>query len=116
MVALLVSRDLLAPAGTSPFGPAVRSAFDKVRALLTPRALGLIDRMRETVGVRTIGAKLQLPSTDHVPAIQTALLERRALRLRYFSMSRGAETDRRVDDNAWTGSTTRTRTCLSEHR
>ncbi len=97
LVALLVSRDLLAPAGAGPFGPAVTSVFEKIRALLTPRALDLIDRMRAQVGVRALGAKLQLGAADRVPGIQQALLERRSLQVRYYSMSRDAETDRRVD-------------------
>jgi predicted DNA-binding transcriptional regulator YafY len=93
LVALLVSRDLLAPAGASPFGAAVTSVFGKIRALLTPQALDLIDRMRAAVGVRALGAKLQLGAADHLPAIQQALLGRRALRIRYYSMSRGEETE-----------------------
>ncbi|MBI3630200.1 MAG: WYL domain-containing protein [Candidatus Rokubacteria bacterium] len=32
-----------------------------------------------------------------MPGIQQALLERRSLQVRYYSMSRDAETDRRVD-------------------
>lgn len=97
LVALLMSRDLLGPAGASPLGPAVASAFAKIRALLNPRALELIDRMRATVGVRALGAKLQAPVSDYLPAIQSALMERRRLRLRYYSMSRDAVTERRVD-------------------
>lgn len=53
--------------------------------------------MRETIGVRTLGAKLQAPAAEHVAAIQGALLERRRLRLRYYSMSRDEVSDRRVD-------------------
>lgn len=97
LVALLMRRDLLGPAGASPLGPAVASAFAKIRALLHPRAFELIDRMRATVGVRAPGAKLQAPAADYLPAIQSALVERRRLRLRYYSMSRAAETERRVD-------------------
>jgi predicted DNA-binding transcriptional regulator YafY len=61
LVALLMSRDLLGPAGASPLGPAVASVFAKIRALLSARALEVIDRMRATVGVRALGAKLQAP-------------------------------------------------------
>jgi predicted DNA-binding transcriptional regulator YafY len=53
--------------------------------------------MRETVGVRAVGAKLQLPATEHLPTIQTGLLERRSLRMRYYSFQRDAETERDVD-------------------
>jgi hypothetical protein len=53
--------------------------------------------MRDTIGVRTVGAKLQAPAAEHVAAIQGALVDRRQLRLRYYSMSRDDVSDRRVD-------------------
>ena len=97
VVALLVSHDLLDHGGAGPFGPAAASAFGKIRALLTPRALAIVDAMRATVGTRVVGAKLQLGAESHLTEIQTALAARRTLRLRYHSLSRGAETERRVD-------------------
>ena len=97
LAALLMSRDLLAPAGAGGLGPAITSAFEKIGSVLSKDALGLIDRMRETIGVRTLGAKLQAPAAEHVAAIQDALMERRRLRLRYYSMSRDEVSDRRVD-------------------
>ena len=97
LAALLMSRDLLAPAGGGGLGSAITSAFEKIGGVLSKDALGLIDRMRETIGVRTVGAKLQAPAAEHVTAIQGALLERRRLRLRYYSMSRDEVSDRRVD-------------------
>jgi predicted DNA-binding transcriptional regulator YafY len=75
----------------------VASALGKARALLTPRALALVDHMRATVGARFVGAKLQLGASRHVETIQRALAEGRALDLRYHSLSRDAETERRVD-------------------
>lgn len=97
VVALLVSRGLLDHGGAGPFGPAVASAFAKVRALLAPKALELVERMGTSVGARTVGAKLQLGAGEHLDAIQRALAERRTLRLRYYSLSREAETERSVD-------------------
>jgi predicted DNA-binding transcriptional regulator YafY len=97
VVALLASRDLLDQGGAGPFGPAAASAFEKVRALLTPRALELVDRMRHSVGARAVGAKLQLGAGEHLAEIHRALAERRTLRLRYYSLSRDAETERLVD-------------------
>ncbi len=44
-----------------------------------------------------MGAKLQAPAAEHFAAIQGALMERRRLRLRYYSMSRDEVSDRRVD-------------------
>ncbi|MGH2369823.1 MAG: WYL domain-containing protein, partial [Chloroflexota bacterium] len=49
------------------------------------------------VGVRAVGAKLQAPAAEHVALIQRALLERRRLDLRYYSMSRDEENRRQVD-------------------
>jgi predicted DNA-binding transcriptional regulator YafY len=97
VVALLVSRDMLDGGGAGPFGPAVASAFGKVQALMTPRALALVKRMRRSVGTRAIGAKLQLGAEEHLEEIHRALAERRTLRMRYYSLSRDAETDRLVD-------------------
>jgi predicted DNA-binding transcriptional regulator YafY len=91
VVALLVSR------GAGPFGPAVVSAFGKLRALLTPKALALVDQMSAAVGARTVGAKLQLGAGEHLEAIERALAEGRSLRMRYYSLSRDAETERIVD-------------------
>jgi hypothetical protein len=52
-VALLVSHHLLDPGGAGPFGPAVASLVAKIRALLMPGALALIDAMRARVGARS---------------------------------------------------------------
>ncbi len=97
VVALILSERLLAPAGTSPLGPAIASLVAKLRALLGSRALDLLDAMAERVGARVFGAKLQAGAAEHLPLIQQALRECRALRVRYYSMSRGVETVRRVD-------------------
>lgn len=95
--ALVMSRDLLAPAGAGALGVAVTSAFDKIGRVLSRDALRLLEQMRETIGVRAVGAKLQAPAAEHVALIQRALLERRRLDLRYYSMSRDEENRRQVD-------------------
>ncbi len=97
LAALLMSRDLLASAGAGVLGPAMGSAFEKVGSVLSKDALGLIDRMRDTIGVRALGARLQAPAAEHLATIQGALLDHRRLRLRYYSMSRDEVTDRHVD-------------------
>jgi predicted DNA-binding transcriptional regulator YafY len=97
VVALLLSERFLAAARLSPLGPALGSLVRKLRALLAPSALVLVDRMGERVGVRALSAKLDAHVGEHLPAIHKALAEGRALRLTYFSMSRKAETERRVD-------------------
>jgi predicted DNA-binding transcriptional regulator YafY len=73
------------------------SAFDKIRSVLSREALQLIDDMRQTLGVRSVGTKLQAAVVDHLPVIQRALRERRRLRLRYYSMHRDQDTEREVD-------------------
>jgi predicted DNA-binding transcriptional regulator YafY len=96
IVALLASRELLGQ-GAGPFGPAATSAFDKIRALLTPRALELVERMHRSVGARAVGAKLPLANGVPLAEVHRALAERRTLEMRYYSLSRDAETERRVD-------------------
>ncbi|MGH8695310.1 MAG: helix-turn-helix transcriptional regulator [Burkholderiales bacterium] len=97
VAALVMSREFLAPLGASLLGPAVATAFEKIGGVLSRDAVGLLERMREIIGVRAVGAKLQLPAAEHLPAIQTGLLERRSLRMRYYSFQRDAETERDVD-------------------
>ena len=95
--ALLMSRDLLRPAGAQALGTAVTSAFDKIGRVLSRDARQLLDQMRESIGVRAVGAKLQAPAAEHVALIQRALLERRRLDMRYYSMSRDEENRRQVE-------------------
>lgn len=61
VAALVMSREFLAPLGASLPGPAVTTAFEKIRGVLSRDAVALLERMRETIGVRAVGAKLQLP-------------------------------------------------------
>jgi predicted DNA-binding transcriptional regulator YafY len=97
LAALVMSRTVLTATGAGLLGPAVRSAFERIAGVLSRDALRLLDQMREHVGVRVVGAKLQLPAAEHVPLIQQAMIERRRLQLSYYSMSRDAETRRAVD-------------------
>jgi predicted DNA-binding transcriptional regulator YafY len=97
LVALLMSRDLLTPLGVSVLGPEVASAFAKIQAALSRDALKLIAQMRDRLGVRGAGAKLQAPAAEHLPRIHTALAERRTLRTRYYSASRDREDARDID-------------------
>jgi predicted DNA-binding transcriptional regulator YafY len=95
--ALLMSRDLLRPGGPDSLGMAVTTAFDKIGRALSRDALRLLQQMRDTIGVRAVGAKLQAPAAEHVTLIQRALLEHRRLEMRYYSMSRDEENRRQVD-------------------
>jgi predicted DNA-binding transcriptional regulator YafY len=97
LVALLMSRDLLTPLGVSVLGPEVASAFDKIQAALSRDALAIIRQMRQRLGVRTAGAKLQAPAAEHLPKIHTALAEHRTLRTHYYSASRDREDTRDID-------------------
>ena len=95
--ALLMSRELLSPLGVSMLGPEVASAFDKIQSVLSRDALKVLDQMREHLGVRPVGAKLQAPAAEHLPKIHQALAEHRTLRTRYYSASRDSENVREVD-------------------
>jgi predicted DNA-binding transcriptional regulator YafY len=97
LAALVMSRELLAPVGASALGPAVTAAYDKIVGVLSKDALALLDEMRTTIGVRLLGAKLQAPVADLVPRLQTALVERRAVRIRYHSFHRDEESERTVE-------------------
>src|SRR5882672_4018141 len=77
--------------------PLKLSLAELAALVLSRDALQVIDRMRDTVGVRAFGAKLQLPVTEHLPAVQDALVEHRGLRIRYYSFQRDEETKREVD-------------------
>jgi predicted DNA-binding transcriptional regulator YafY len=95
--ALVMSRDLLRPAGVGALGSALASAFDKIGRALSRDARQLLDQMRESIGVRAVGAKLQAPAAEHVALIEQALHDRRRLDMRYYLMSRDEETRRQVD-------------------
>lgn len=97
LAALLMSRGLLAPLGASVLGPAVASAFQTIESVLSRDALRIIEQMREHLGVRALGAKLQLPAGEHLPKIHAALAGRHTLRMRYYSASRNREDERDVD-------------------
>jgi len=97
LAALLMSRELLAPLGVSVLGSSVDSAFEKIRAVLSRDALKIIEQMRDRLGVRALGAKLQAPSSEHLPKIHTALAEHRTIRTRYYSASRDSEDERSID-------------------
>ncbi len=97
LVALLMSRDLLTPLGVSVLGLEVASAFDKIQAALSRDALKLIAQMRDRLGVRAAGAKLQAPAAEHLPMIHSALAQHRTLRTRYYSASRDREDVREID-------------------
>jgi predicted DNA-binding transcriptional regulator YafY len=97
LAALLMSRELLSPLGVSMLGPEVASAFDKIQNVLSRDALKVLDQIRDRLGVRPVGAKLQTPAAEHLPRIHRALDEHRTLRTRYYSASRDCEDVREID-------------------
>jgi predicted DNA-binding transcriptional regulator YafY len=84
IAALLMSRDVLRPAGTGALGAPVTSAFDKIGRVLSRDALRLLDQIFDTIGVRAFGAKLRVPAAEHVRQIQTTLLACHRLGLLYY--------------------------------
>jgi len=97
VAALVMSRALLAPLAAGALGPAVASALDHVRSVLSEDALTMLDEMRGVVGVRETGAKLQLVSAECLATLQEAIRDRRRVRLDYYSMHRDEERARDVD-------------------
>jgi len=97
LAALVMSRHLLAPLGLSVLGPEVASAFDKIQHVLSRDALKVLDQIRDRLGVRPTGAKLQAPAAEHLPKIHQALAEHRTLKTRYYSASRDSVDERRID-------------------
>jgi predicted DNA-binding transcriptional regulator YafY len=61
LAALLMSRHLLSPLSLSVLGAEVASAFDKIQNVLSRDALKVLDQIRDRLGVRPAGAKLQGP-------------------------------------------------------
>ena len=97
IVALLVSGDILSASNGGPFAPAIGRLLGKIRGVLPEPALAVVDQMRSVVGAHALRPKLQLGAADFLPQIQAALASRRTIRVRYYSMSRDAETERRID-------------------
>lgn len=97
LAALVMSRELMAPLGASVLGPAATAAFDKIQAVLSRDALKLLDVMRERLGVRTLGGRLQQPAAEHLPLIHRGLHESRTLPIRHYSPQRDEETERDID-------------------
>jgi predicted DNA-binding transcriptional regulator YafY len=97
LAALLMSRHLLSPLGTSVLGPEVATAFDKIQNVLSRDAVKVLDQIRDRLGGRPGGAKLQAPAAEHLPKIHQALAEHRTLRTRYYSASRDSEDTRAID-------------------
>lgn len=97
LAALLMSRDLLTPLGASVLGPAATAAFGKIQGVLSRDALRILDEMRDRLGVRALGAKLQQPAAEHLPLIHRAMHERHTLRIRHYSPQRDEETAREID-------------------
>ena len=97
VAALVMSRALLAPLATGAIGPAVTSAIDRIRGVLSKDALGMLDAMRGAVGVRETGAKLPPVRPECLTALQEAMRSRHRVRLQYYSMQRDEQRARDVD-------------------
>ena len=97
IAALLMSHDLLRSGGAGALGPAIGSAFTKIGRVLSRDAIKFLGEIRDTLGVRAFGAKLQAPAAGHVELIQKALLEHHRLDMLYYSLSREETNRRQVD-------------------
>src|SRR5262249_54311131 len=97
VLALLLSRDLLAAAGASVLGPDLASALDKIRGLLAAAPPRRPHPRRGGAGARAAGAKLQQPPPELPANTQRPMLEQRALPIRHYSIERDEVTPRTVD-------------------
>jgi predicted DNA-binding transcriptional regulator YafY len=94
--ALYFSRDLLKAHRHRVFDEALTSLFAKIEAILPPRMLPLLDRMRTTF---TIGATpYKPPSTIKavIEQLNTAIIDRHCVAMEYYAASRRQVTRRTV--------------------
>lgn len=97
LMALYLSRRLLGAMKDTVFSDALESLFDKIRATLPPPTVSYIDRIAETLRVRSRGYRHSGAGTVAVDRIHEAILQRQSLDIVYYTMSRAREDRRRVD-------------------
>ena len=87
MVALFLSRQLLAPLTGTQFGDGLATAVDKIKALLSPRALGHFEDLDETLMVKSIARQDYSGQDKEITILNQAIADCRALKIRYHSAS-----------------------------
>ncbi|MFH1830367.1 MAG: transcriptional regulator [Pseudomonadota bacterium] len=96
LMALSIAHDHLKAFEGTIFSESLRSAFEKVRSMLSPESHAFIDGLAKTFKVGLHGRKDYRGQRETVDVINTALLEHHTIEMRYKS-SRGEVLDRRVD-------------------
>ena len=90
--ALYFSRTLVECLAGTPFERDVRSAFDKLAAVLTPGMQNFLDRMPLVMQAKPEpGAQAAVPRTREVAALVEATLHHRRVAMRYHSFSSNRE-------------------------
>lgn len=97
---LLLAQEAIAMTGLSygsPFDQSARSMIAKVKASLPPPLRERLDALAPIYGTAAVPAKDFAPHAGTVDGLTTAAVERRRVRLRYYSMHRDATEERTVD-------------------
>jgi len=97
LLALAFGEDLLRTLEGTVFHDSIRSALAKVRASLGPRLSGHLERLREAFRVLPTPHKRYERFRDVIQRLNTGVLERRTLRMRYRSGHSGDERERELD-------------------
>ncbi len=97
LLALAFSADLLQTLEGTVFHDSIQSALRKVRASLGPELATYLARLGESFRVLPGPHKDYAALRDTIGALNTAVLERRTVRMRYRTGSTGKVGDRRLD-------------------
>ena len=97
LMALYLSRSMLRAAKETVFSGALETLFDKIRATLPPATAAYIDRIAETLQVRSRPYRKAGGGSAAVDQIHASILEKTSLEIVYYTMSRRREVRRRVD-------------------
>jgi predicted DNA-binding transcriptional regulator YafY len=97
LVALYFSRDLLKVFQDTVFYDALDSLFEKITATLPPESISYLERVRQTLHASLKPSGTHTPNRDIITHLNEAAIERRAVEMDYYTMSRKDETRRTVD-------------------
>ncbi len=97
LMALTLSRRLIAPLEGTALHASLVSALSKVSAALPPEGLALVQQLEDTFSVGLGPHKRYKHHRDVVERVTHAITEKRRIQMRYDSASRGRVTRREVD-------------------
>jgi len=97
LMALYFSRDLLKFFRDTVFFDSLDSLFEKIRATLPPESVAFLGKVQETLFASLKPFKSYGRHRKTIEILQKAAIEKRAVRMDYYTMSRLDETKRTVD-------------------